>query len=43
VTQIAVILVLLIVLVIAWKKGYLKPITDRFQKKPDKDDDLEEQ
>ena len=44
VTQIAVILVAIIALLVAWRKGLLKPLTDKFQKKkPEKDDDLEEQ
>lgn len=43
VTQIAIILVAIIALLVAWRKGLLKPLTDRFQKKPEKDDDLEEQ
>jgi ABC-type methionine transport system permease subunit len=43
VTQIAIILVVIIVLLVAWRKGLLKPLTDRFRKKPEKDDDPEEQ
>ena len=43
VTQIAIILVVIIALLVAWRKGLLKPLTDKFQKKPEKDDDLEEQ
>ncbi len=37
VTEIVVILLLLAGLAVAWKKGYLKSITDRFRKKPDAD------
>jgi hypothetical protein len=43
VTQIAIILVAIIALLVAWRKGLLKPLTDKFQKKPEKEDDLEEQ
>jgi hypothetical protein len=43
VTQIAIILIAIIALLVAWRKGLLKPLTDKFQKKPEKDDDLEEQ
>ena len=44
VTQIAIILVVIITLLVAWRKGLLKPLTDKFQKKkPEKDDDPEEQ
>ncbi|MFA5267995.1 MAG: hypothetical protein WC379_08480 [Methanoregula sp.] len=43
VTQIAIILVAIIALLVAWRKGLLKPLTDRFQKKHENDDDLEEQ
>jgi len=43
VTQIAVILVAIIALLVAWRKGLLKPVTDRFRKKPEQDDDPEEQ
>jgi len=43
VTQIAIILVVIIALLVAWRKGLLKPLTDKFRKKPEKDDDLEEQ
>jgi hypothetical protein len=44
ITQIAIILVAIIALLVAWRKGLLKPLTDKFQKKkPEKDDDLEEQ
>ncbi len=43
VTQIAIILVAIIALLVAWRKGLLKPLTDRFQKKPEIDDDFEEQ
>ncbi|MCK9579736.1 MAG: hypothetical protein M0Q92_04715 [Methanoregula sp.] len=40
VTEIVIILVALIALVIAWRKGLLRPITDRFRKKTQDDDVL---
>lgn len=43
VIPIAVILVAVIALVIAWKKGLLKRLTDRFRKKDEPDDELKEQ
>jgi hypothetical protein len=43
VTQIAVILVAIIALLVAWRKGLLKPLTDRFRKKPEQDDEFEDQ
>jgi hypothetical protein len=43
VTQIAIILIAIIALLVAWRKGLLKRLTDTFKKKPEKDDDLEEQ
>jgi hypothetical protein len=39
ITQIVIILVAIIALLIAWRKGLLKPLTDRFRKKREKDDD----
>jgi len=43
VIPIAIILVAIIALVIAWRKGLLKRFTDRFHKKEDPDDELKEQ
>lgn len=43
VTQIAVILVAIIALLVAWRKGLIKRLTDKFRKKPEQDDDPEEQ
>jgi hypothetical protein len=43
VTQIAIILVAIIILIIAWRKGLLKRVKDKFQKKSDPDEELKEQ
>lgn len=43
VIPIVIILVAIIALVIAWRKGLLKRFTDKFQKKEDPDDELKEQ
>jgi hypothetical protein len=43
VTEIVVILVAIIALVIAWRKGLLKRLADRFRKKPKTEAELEEQ
>jgi hypothetical protein len=43
VTQIVVILVAIIALIIAWRKGLLKRFTDRFKKKSEPDEELKEQ
>jgi hypothetical protein len=43
VTQIVIILIAIIALVIAWRKGLLKRFTDRFRKKSEPDDELKEQ
>jgi hypothetical protein len=43
VTQIVIILVAIIALIIAWRKGLLKWFTDRFRKKSEPDEELKEQ
>ena len=43
VTQIVIILVAIIALIIAWRKGLLKRFTDRFKKKSEPDEELKEQ
>jgi hypothetical protein len=43
VTQIVIILIAIIALIIAWRKGLLKRFTDRFRKKSDPDEELKEQ
>lgn len=43
VIQIVIILIMIILLTIAWRKGLLKRVTDRFRKKPEPDDDPKEQ
>jgi hypothetical protein len=43
VTQIVIILIAIIALIIAWRKGLLKRFTDRFSKKSDPDEELKEQ
>jgi hypothetical protein len=43
VIPIAIILIAIIALVIAWRKGLLKRLSDRFRKKQDPDDELKEQ
>jgi hypothetical protein len=43
VTEIVIILIVIIALIIAWKKGLLKRFTDRFRKKSDPDEELKEQ
>jgi hypothetical protein len=43
VTQIVIILVAIIALIIAWRKGLLKRFTDRFRKKSEPDEELKEQ
>jgi hypothetical protein len=43
VTQIFIILIAIIALLIAWRKGLLKRFTDKFKKKPESDEELKEQ
>ncbi len=43
VTGIVIILIAIVALVVAWKKGLLKTVTDRFRKKPEADDEIREQ
>lgn len=43
VTEIVIILIAIIALIIAWRKGLLKRFTDRFKKKSDPDEELKEQ
>ena len=43
VTEIVIVLVAIIALAIAWKKGLLKRFTDKFRKKPDTDEELKGQ
>jgi hypothetical protein len=43
VTQIVIILVAIIALIIAWRKGLLKRFTDRFKKKSEPDEEIKEQ
>ena len=43
VTEIVIVLLAIIALVIAWRKGLLKRFTDRFRKKQDPDDEIKEQ
>jgi hypothetical protein len=43
VTEIVIILVVIVALVIAWRRGLLKRLADRFRKKPEPDDELKEQ
>jgi hypothetical protein len=40
VTEIVIVLIVLITLAVAWRKGYLKPVTERFRRKPADDEDL---
>jgi hypothetical protein len=43
VTEIVIVLLAIIALVIAWRKGLIKRLTDRFRKKQDPDDEIKEQ
>jgi hypothetical protein len=43
VTEIVIILIVIIALIIAWKKGLLKRVVDRFRRKPEPDEELKEQ
>jgi hypothetical protein len=43
VTEIVIILIAIIALIIAWRKGLLKRFTDRFRKKSEPDEELKEQ
>ena len=43
VIPIAIILIAIVALVVAWRKGLLKRVTDRFRKKDDDDEELKEQ